>query len=589
MADSLPHTSASPTAFERLTRLLHGERRDVVVVLFYAALAGLFALTLPVSVGAIVGLVQGGLRLQPVLVLIAYVIVGTLISGGLQVLQLGVVERMQQRIFTRMALEFSYRLPRIRYRIAMNADLPEAMNRLFEAVIIQKSLAKVLLDSSQAALTVLAGLFVLTLYHPYFALFGLLLLAVLGIVLRLTGARGLRTSLLESKYKYRAVHWLEEQARAYHAFKFAAQSGLGMRRMDEILMHYLDARQQHHRLLELQSSSVVVFRALTVGGFLVLGTQLVLGRQITLGQFVAAELVIVTVLLAVEKLMFTMSSVYDLLASAEKAGQIADFAIDTTGALPFVSSGHGVKVELRSVSYRYSQSRSNALSDLSLSIPSGQRLGISGVEGSGSSTLLRLLGGLLDDSDGVVLMDDMPLGALDIQALRAQTGQFLATSELFDGTVEENITVGRANIDRAMVLRAIQDAGLTRDIESLPQGVATFLGADAQRLPNRVILKLLFARAIAGNPRLLIIDDLFQNLSADDRGHLTSVLADPGRHWTLAVVSHDPAMLNAMDRVITLAHGRLATDTFGDPAIEISDDEVLAVAPAEPHLILGEN
>ena len=180
MSDS-PSSSVrtEPRAFDRLTRLLHGERRDIVVVLFYAALAGLFALTLPVSVGAIVGLVQGGLRLQPVLVLIAYVIVGTLVSGGLQVLQLGVVERMQQRIFTRMALEFSYRLPRIRYRIAMNTDLPEAMNRLFEAVIIQKSLAKVLLDSSQAALTVLAGLLVLTLYHPYFALFGLLLLAVL--------------------------------------------------------------------------------------------------------------------------------------------------------------------------------------------------------------------------------------------------------------------------------------------------------------------------------------------------------------------------------------------------------------------------
>ena len=537
-----------------------------------------------------VSLVQGGLRLQPVLVLIAYVIVGTLVSGGLQVLQLGVVERMQQRVFTRMALEFSYRLPRVRYRIAMNTDLPEAMNRLFEAVIIQKSLAKVLLDSSQAALTVLAGLFVLTLYHPYFALFGLLLLTVLGVVLRLTGPRGLRTSLKESKYKYRAVHWLEEQARAYHAFKFAAQSGLGMRRMDEILLHYLDARQQHHRVLKLQSSSVVVFRALTVGGFLVLGTQLVLGRQITLGQFVAAELVIVTVLLAVEKLMFTMSNVYDLLASAEKAGQIADFAIDTTGTLPFPSSAHGVTVELRSVSYRYSQSRSNALSELTIAIASGQRLGISGVEGSGSSTLLRLLGGLLDDAEGVVLMDGIPLGALDILALREQTGQFLATSELFDGTVEENVTVGRSNIDRAMVLRAIADAGLARDIESLPQGVATVLGADAQRLPNRMVLKLLFARAIAGNPRLLIIDDLFQNLSAEDRTQLTTVLVDPARHWTLAVVSRDAAMLSAMDRVITLTHGRLSSDSRAAPAPDfteeavavVTDDDSAVVAPAPP-------
>lgn len=307
-----------------------------------------------------------------------------------------------------------------------------------------------------------------------------------------------------------------------------------------------------------QSASVVVLRAATVGGFLVLGTQLVISRQISLGQFVAAELVIVTVLLAVEKLMFAMSSVYDLLTSAEKAGHIADLTVDESGGLRLPVLNRGIALELRGVSYRYLNSHANALSALTLKIASGERVGITGDEGSGSTTLLRLFGGLLDDAEGVVLMDGEPLGALDKQAMREQTGQFLATSELFDGTVEENITMGRASIDRNMVLNAIADAGVTRDIESLPQGLTTSLGADAQRLPNRVALKLLFARAVAGNPRLLLIDDLFQNLSSEDRAQLIAVLADPARRWTLAVVSRDPAMLGAMDRVVALKHGRIA-------------------------------
>ena len=559
MSDNSGRTDVS--AFQRLARLLEGERRDIVVVVFYAALAGAFALTLPISVGAIVGLVQGGLRLQPVMILIAYVVVGTLVSGGLQVLQIGVVERIQQRVFTRMALEFSYRLPRIRYRLAMNTDLPEAMNRMFEAVTIQKSLSKVLVDSTQAALTVLAGLVVLTVYHPYFALFGVALLAILIGVVRVSGKRGLETSLNESKYKYRAVHWLEEQARAYHAFKFSAQSGLGMRRMDDILVRYLASRQAHFRVLERQAITVVVLRALTVGCFLILGTKLVLSRQITLGQFVAAELVIVTVLLAVEKLMLAVSNVYDLLTSAEKAGHIADFAVDANGSVILPARKLGVRIDLRSVTYRYAQSGSNALNGLSFSIRSGERLGINGFEGSGSSTLLRLLGGLLSDADGVMLIDGTPLAALDIPALRELTGQFLATSELFDGTVEENITVGRSYIDRDMVQRAIDDAGLTRDIEALPQGIITQLGADAQRLPNRVALKLLFARAVAGNPRLLIIDDHFQNLSADDRAQLIDVMVDRRRTWTVAIASRDSAVLNAMDRVLTLANGEVMSDS----------------------------
>lgn len=581
MPTSAAADRSDPTAFQRLARLLEGERRDIVVVIFYAALAGAFALTLPISVGAIVGLVQGGLRLQPVMILIAYVVMGTLVSGGLQVLQLGVVERIQQRVFTRMALEFSYRLPRIQYRLAMNTDLPEAMNRLFEAVTIQKSLSKVLVDSTQAALTVLAGLIVLTVYHPYFALFGVLLLAILAGVVGVSGKRGLETSLNESKYKYRAVHWLEEQARAYHAFKFGAQSGLGMRRMDDILVGYLASRREHFRVLQRQASTVVVLRALTVGSFLILGTRLVLGRQITLGQFVAAELVIVTVLLAVEKLMLAVSAVYDLLTSAEKAGHIADFAVDTSGTLVLPAGNEGVTIDLRSVTYRYAQSGTNALTDLSFKIDSGERLGINGFEGSGSSTLLRLLGGLLSDPEGVMLIDGTPLAALDIPALRELTGQFLATSELFEGTVEENITVGRSYIDRDMVQRAITEAGLTRDIQALPQGIITPLGLDAQRLPNRVALKLLFARAIVGNPRLLIIDDHFQNLSADDRAQLINVMVDRRRTWTVAIASRDSAVLNAMDRVLTLANGEILSDSHNVHLPDSTDVTPLLIVESE--------
>lgn len=576
-------SEAGPTPFERLSHLLKGERRDVVVVLFYAALAGFFALTLPISVGAIVGLVQGGLRLQPVLVLIAYVIVGTWLSGGLQVLQMGVVERIQQRVFTRMALEFSYRIPRVRYRVAMSTDLNEAMNRMFEAVTIQKSLSKVLMDSSQAALTVLAGLLLLIVYHPYFAIFSVLLLAALALVLRVWWNRGLKTSLTESKYKYQAVHWLEEQVKAYHGFKYSAKSGLGMRRMDDILVHYLDAREAHFRVLQRQSTSVVVLRGLTVGSFLVLGTQLVLSRQITLGQFVAAELVIVTVLLAAEKLVFAVSSVYDLLTSAEKAGHVADLELDESSGITLPRSAAGLAVELRGVSYRYANSHTNALSAVNLKIGSGELVAIRGVEGSGSSTLLRLIGGLLEDAEGIVLMDGVPLGALDRIALRELTGQFLATSELFDGTVEDNIALGRSHIDRATVMRAINDAALARDIEALPQGVTTQLGADSQRLPNRVALKLLFARAIAGNPRLLVIDDLFQNLSVDDRAQLTSVLMDRSRGWTLAVVSRDQTLLDQMDRVVSLSHGRMDDDYARVSSTEMAREVTLASENDQAH------
>lgn len=365
------HTKKERNVFSRVAQLLSRDKRDIVILFAYATLAGLFALTLPLSVGAIVQLVQGGLVLQPVVILIGYVVVGTLASGGLQVLQLGVVERIQQRVFARLALEYNFRIPRIRYETAMQEDLPEAMNRLFEAVNIQKSLSKFLLDTSTALLTVIAGLVLLTFYHPYFTFFGLLLLVVLGGILWYSGPRGLETSLMESKYKYRAVHWLEEQARAFHAFKFAGRSPMGVQRMDEILTGYLAYRTKHFKVLMQQTIAIVLFRTIIVGGFLVLGSQLVIDRQISLGQFVASEFIIVTVLVGVEKLILSMSTIYDILTAAEKAGHVSDLPLDDVGGTALPASAQGVGLTLRDVAYRYQPGAPAVLRGVSTTIRAG--------------------------------------------------------------------------------------------------------------------------------------------------------------------------------------------------------------------------
>lgn len=548
-------TKKERNVFARVVQLLSRDKRDIAVLFVYAALAGLFALTLPLSVGAIVQLVQGGLILQPVIILIGYVVVATLASGGLQVLQLGVVERIQQRVFARLALEYTFRVPRIRYETAMQEDLPETMNRLFEAVNIQKSLSKFLLDTSTALLTVIAGLVLLTFYHPYFTFFGVLLLVVLGGILWFSGPRGLETSLSESKYKYRAVHWLEEQSRALHAFKFAGRSTLGVQRMDEILTGYLAYRGKHFKVLMQQTVAIVVFRTLVVGGFLILGTQLVIDRQISVGQFVASEFVIVTVLTGVEKLILSMATIYDMLTSAEKAGHVSDLPLDDSGGTTLPASNRGMALTLRSVGYRYHPGSREVLRQVSVDIAPGERVGITGFEGAGRTTLLKLMGGLLGDYEGTLLFDGEPLRTLDRSVLREQIGQYLSTTDLFDGTISENIAVGRPGIDHVAVKRAIADVGLTRDVQEMTAGLDTQVTHGGRRLTHDTAIKLLFAQAVAGAPRLLVVDDLFQNLPGDDRRRLIALLADRSRPWTVVVVSHDPGLLANLDRVIVLEEG----------------------------------
>ena len=439
-AEAAAHRS---NAVSRLWELLSRDKREILVVFFYAGLAGLFSLTLPLSVGAIVQLIQGGLILQSATILIAYVIVGTIVAGVLQVLQLGVVERIQQRVFARLALEYAFHLPRIRYDVSLREDLPETVNRLFEGALIQKSLAKFLLDTSQALLTIFFGLILLTFYHPYFTLVGLMLVLTLALLFWITGPKGLATSLMESKYKYRAVHWLEEVARSFHAFKFAGRSQLALSRMDAILTKYLKYRNKHFRVLVQQAVSIVVFKTLITAGLLIVGTVLVVNRQITLGQFVASELVVVTVLAGVEKLVLSLSVVYDMLTSVEKAGHVTDLELDAVGTVPLPSGRAGMSLEARHLTYTYGERREPVLQDVSLRIEPGQRVALTGFKGAGRSTLLRLLSGLFDDYEGTLLVDGVSMHQLDREGMRERVGQVLSLTDLFEGTIAENVSVGR--------------------------------------------------------------------------------------------------------------------------------------------------
>lgn len=572
---SQPHAGASPVA--RLWALLVRERRDIWLVFGYAALSGLFSLALPLSVQQIVQLVSGRMLLQPTYILVAFVLLGTLGMGVLQLMQLAVVENIQQRVFARMALELSYRVPRLRYDVVLREDLPEVMNRFFETVIVQKSLSKLLLDLSAALLTVLFGLVLLTLYHPYFTFFSATLVAGLGVVLWLTGPNGLETSISESRYKYKVVHWLEEMARANTAFKFAGRSALPVERMDELVAGYLKYRKLHFRVLVQQTVSVVGFKTLTVGTLLVLGIALVQRNQITLGQFVASEIVIITVLAGIEKLISSLATVYDILTAVDKLGHVTDLPLEAaggfavpaapltagargTGARAADATATGLALSARKLTFRYQPGAAPAVRDVALEVRPGERVGITGYEGSGQTTLLKLFGGLLDRYEGAVAVNGMPLRDLDRVAYRAAVGQLLSPDDLFDGTVEENIAVGRAGISPADVLRALDRVGLSDWVRQQPSGLRTPISNGGRALPAHVVSRLLMAQAVVGRPRLVVVDDYYQNVEPDSREHLVRCLMDRNEPWTLLLVSHDPQFLAACDRVLVLDEGRVLRD-----------------------------
>ncbi|MEP7383599.1 MAG: ATP-binding cassette domain-containing protein [Gemmatimonadota bacterium] len=556
--DDDDHDHLSPYA--RLFQLLGHERRLITYVYLYAALAGLFSLALPLGVQAIVGLASGGMLVQPVVLLILFVVFGVSANGGLQIMQLSVVETIQQRVFTRYAFEIGARLPRLRLDAVNSLDLPELMNRFFEIKMIQKTLAKILTDWVAALLQVVFGVILLTFYHPYFLLFGLLLVGTLGAIFWWLGAAGLQTSIQESKYKYRVAHWLQELSRSLPSFKFAGRGDLPIERLDEEVTGYLAFRQAHFRVLLRQSWAFVIFKTMVSGGVLILGAVLVVNRSITLGQFVAAELVIAAVLAAVEKAIFGLGDLYDLLTAVEKAGHITDLPAESSSGLVPLPDGNarGIALGVRDLSFTYPRSDAPVLEGVSLTVQPGERVAITGAEGAGESTLIALLGGLFEQYQGTITHDGRSLRELDRMRAREQVAFSGSAVSLFEGTMEENIAMGRSWVRTEDVLEAVATVGLLDWVHQQREGLQSEIASNGRGIASQAARKIELARCLAGRPRLLLLDDVFDVLDPSSKRDLLANLLSRDTPWTLIAVTHDPQVLAACDRVIVLRDGKIA-------------------------------
>jgi ABC-type multidrug transport system fused ATPase/permease subunit len=134
-------------------------------------------------------------------------------------------------------------------------------------------------------------------------------------------------------------------------------------------------------------------------------------------------------------------------------------------------------------------------------------------------------------------------------------GQLLSPTDLFDGTIEENVSVGRPDVSTTDVLHALERVGLSEWLQSQPLGLRTPVRNGGRELPTHVVSRLLVAQAVAGRPRLVVVDDYYQNVEPDCRQHLVECLTDRDEPWTLLLVSHDASYLAACDRVLVLDGG----------------------------------
>ncbi len=545
------------TVWQRLVNLLKLDKKDVLQVFYYAIFAGLVSLTLPLGIQAIINLIQGAQVSTSWIVLVVLVTLGVAFSGILQLMQIRIIENIQQKIFTRSSFEFTYRFPKIKMAELRNFYPPELANRFFDTLNIQKGVSKLLIDFPTALLQIIFGLLLLSLYHPFFIAYGILLLILIYVVFKYTITRGLETSLVESKQKYKVAHWIQEVARSIVSFKLSGETNHALNKNDYLVTGYLEARESHFRILVLQFVQMIGFKILVTGGLLIIGGLLVLSQEMNIGQFVAAEIIILLVIASVEKLIVGLESFYDVLTALEKLGQVVDKEVETDQKDLELFDKEEFHMELDDLVYDVPNTDINIINGLSMKIDKKDRILIQGANGSGKSTLLHLISGLIEPTRGNIYVNGVRLKSENLNHFRSKVGQSLKLETPFEGTLMENITFNDPNISKEDVLWVLEVTGLSKAVKKMEDGLDTVIYPEGKQISYTVAKKIVLARSIVKKPKLLVLRDPLDQFDKDETVRIMDFLTDAERPWSLVVVSDDKDWVKRCGSVLTLENGTI--------------------------------
>ncbi|MFN5253572.1 MAG: ATP-binding cassette domain-containing protein [Chitinophagaceae bacterium] len=552
-------------SLNKFIKIIRLEKKEVTAIYFYAVLSGVIQLTLPLGIQTIINFSQAaaGTANLPVsiILLIFIVLIGILVSGILQVNQMKIVEKIEQSIFTRFSLDFANKIPKIDSKELNNDHLPELMNRFFEVINLQKGLSKILLDIPLAVIQIVFGLVLLSFYNSTFIILGLLLILLLYFIFNYTSKKGLIASYNESENKYEVASWLEEIARSYKTFKISSQNNFHLKRTDDLVKDYLVSKTKHFEILKFQYWSLIVFKLLISAMMLIIGAVLLINQQLNIGQFIAAEIVILLILSAVEKLILNLEVAYNILTGVEKLNVINDKKSEVLGQTSFVSNHNGIALEVQNLNFKFDENKP-LLENISFNIPAGAKVCVMGDGGAGKSILLELIGGTLKNFEGVINVNTIPINNLNQKEYRKNIGIFYNEQDIFEGTLYENICMGNESITPADIMKHAEMLEIKEFISLLPEGLYTPLQPTGKGLSTIMAKKILLLRAIVHQPELLVLDEPFELAGAESSKKISKYLINIPNTTCMIVSGYIPFAKRA-DLIIWLEKGKIKH--FGKP------------------------
>ena len=330
-------------------------------------------------------------------------------------------------------------------------------------------------------------------------------------------------------------------------------------RWEDRLTNFLNARFRSQKLgIKLQAASSAI-NSLGSTALLWYGAMLVIQDQLTIGQFVAFNMLVGKVLSPVLSLANLWDELQEVLISVERLNDVfATQPEETPGKPMLVLPPLRGDVRFENVTFRYDQDEErNTLQNISFEVNAGQTIAIVGRSGSGKSTLVKLLQGLYHPSSSRIWIDGHDIRHVSPQSLRSQLGVVPQECFLFSGTILENITLYRPEFTLEQAIEVAKLAEAHAFIQAMPLGYNTKVGERGANLSGGQRQRIAIARALLGNPRILILDEATSSLDTESERRFQQNLARLSRDRTTFIIAHRLSTVRNADCLLVLDRGSI--------------------------------
>ena len=553
-----------------IRRLIHDEKRDMAVVFVYGVVASILGLVVPLSSQAIVNVVALGIHTEQLIVLCVIVLLALLTMAVIMIFQRHVIDYIQRRQFLSTAREFVSRLPRVQETVYESLYAPELVNRFFDIVTVQKAFSKFLLDGVAALLSMVTGLVVLAIYHPFFFLYDIVFLLFIPVLVFLLGRRGIATAVEESSMKYKTLEWIEEVARSHRSIKLHKGYDYAVGKVSDLAFQYANAKEKHFSIYARQIIGSYIFKAFATVGILALGGTLVIDQQISLGQLVAAEIIIVLMMGSMDKFLSLFDIYYDFAAAVAKIQAVNDLPVEFNGKSSIVTNASDLAVETLSVTTPYS-TQHNHDANVSVKIRKNSRVALIGSNHFELTYLAKIMAGLRNPIKGFVEVYGHNVVAIDNESLHTCVTYVDSEDVVHQATIYENITMGN-DVSSTDLQAAIKAACLDQDLRMLPLGVHTETDTLGRNLTASIRKRIVLARALLNKPSLVVINGLIDSVDYRLQVSIMNAL-NSLEDTTIIHVTGDPVVIQACERAIVIDNGSVVND--GNANDLLSSDEFL--------------